>query len=257
MRGLMRDGSGQKAIAQRRFEIGDEFLEDAGRRCDCRLDCGRLGRGSFGRGRLNAASSGRFHGHGFHWRKRSRWFHRKLLDRDGLIESGGGNFVNDFIDSKFGGRFVGCEIRNRLESGDSLRQRRGMRGSFNLRPKGAQYRFVRGEGLKFFESGCGLLGHAVLEIEANLFDAFGGFFLAGLRRAGICRFGMSAGSRRLGDGTRNLYFGDFCSRLVGFDGNGIVPLGGQVDLGGLGVRFDGGWRLVGGLMIRNFLILIF
>ena len=222
----MRDGSGQKAIAQRGFEIRDEFLEDAGRRCDCRLDCGRLGRGSFGRGRLNAASNGRFHVHGFHWRKRSRRFHRKLLDGNGLIESGGGNFVNYFIDSKFGGRFVGCEIRNRLERGDLFDSGDGMRGSFNLRPKGAQYRLVRRESLKFFESGGSLLGHAVLEIEANLFDALGGFFLAGLRRAGICCFGMSAGGRRLGDGTRNLYFGDFCSRLVGLDRNRIVPLRG-------------------------------
>ena len=101
-----------------------------------------------------------------------------------------------------------------------------MRGSFNLSLKSAQYRLVRCESLKFFESGGSLLGHAMLEIETNLFDAFGGFFLAGRREMGLCRFGMSDGGRRLGDGTGNLYFGDFCSRLFGFDGDGIVPLGG-------------------------------
>ncbi len=75
--------------------------------------------------------------HGFHRRKRSGCFNRKLLDGDGLIESGGGNFVNNFVDSKFGGRFVGCEIRNRLERRDLFDSSDGMRGSFNLRPKGA------------------------------------------------------------------------------------------------------------------------
>ena len=218
-----------------------------------RFDCGRLRSGSFGSGRLNAASSGSLHGHGFHWRKRRWWFYRKLLDRDGLIESGRRNFVSDFIDSKFGGRFLGCEIRNRFESGDLFfRRGGGMRSSFNLGPQGAQNRFVGGEGLKFFESSFSLLGHAVLEIETNLFDAFGSLFLAGLccvslRRAGLCRLGMSDGGWRLGDSTGNFYFGDFCSRLFGFDGNGIIPLRGQIDLGRLGVRFDSGRHFVGGL----------
>jgi len=37
----------------------------------------------------------------------------------------------------------------------------------------------------FFESRCGLLGHAVLEIEMDLFDAFGDFFRIGLFLLGL------------------------------------------------------------------------
>ena len=49
--GFMRDGAGKEIVAQGRLKIGDEFLEDAGRRStgslDRRLDARELGqRGS-------------------------------------------------------------------------------------------------------------------------------------------------------------------------------------------------------------------
>ena len=174
------DGLRQEIVAEARLEIGDEFLKHAVRRlCDGRLCDGRFGDWRlcdfrFGCRRLDVQLR-----RSLGFRDRSRF--RKLF-------SCGVGFVGDdrhFFDGKLGGRFrgglvgrdggglVNREFRDRFDGGNLFHRGTGCSGSrFNLSFERRQDSFVGGELLKFFESGRGLLGHSVLEVETDLFDGF-------------------------------------------------------------------------------------
>jgi hypothetical protein len=72
----------------------------------------------------------------------------------------------------------------------------------------------------------------VIEIETDFFDGLG--YLLGIQ---FWRCGLANRNFMIGRGIGDLDFRGFRSGLVGFNGEGVIPLGGKIDLrSGLGFR---------------------
>ena len=84
--------------------------------------------------------------------------------------------------------------------------------------------FVGGEGLQLRQSGHGLLGHAVGQVKTNFVDLLADSrIIARLRRDRSWRFNLCDWGR---------YFGWNLGGLLGFHAEGIIPLGGKINLFG-------------------------
>ena len=143
------------------------------------------------------------------------------------IASGSTGCLDWFVDCDFdrwdvvGGQFFD------LRFGDwSLLPRQLRGGGLHFGAKLGHLGAIVGDGLELGQSGHGLLGHAMGEIEADFFDGLfdfaGGSFVF---PDGACRFGY--GDLGLGD----FRLGNFGCGLIGLDGDAVVPLGGEIDFG--------------------------
>ena len=103
------------------------------------------------------------------------------------------------------------------------------RGGFHFGANFVHSRFVRGERLQLRQPSHGLLGHAVGQVKTNFVDLLGNSrIIARLRRDRGWRCNPC---------DRGRYFGWNVCGLLGFDGEGIVPLRGEIDLLGNFRRF--------------------
>jgi hypothetical protein len=154
----------------------------------------------------------------------------------------------DFFHRRFGlrrrfrldgnGRFFDQLDRGNILSSELFDHRFGLDGDFlgglhrsiDFRAEFVDLRLIARLGLQFGESGQSLLGHAVADIEANLLD--------GLVDASIGNFG------NFRSGFRNLdrCFDGCGRRIVGLDGDRVVPLGGEIDFFAGRSSLGGPWR---------------
>src|ERR1700727_1306810 len=175
----MQERSWKEILPQGRLEIGYEFVKDARRSYRGRCERSRLGCD-----RLNLQRWRGFHRRGWDMGDRGRQCSRYLFHHDRRFVTGRRNFV----EREFGRRFVDSEFRNGLDGGTVFHNSGGLRSGLNFSPERVQCSFVGTESLKLLESRRGLLGHAMLEIEADLFDAFGGLFRDEVSGLGCWRF---------------------------------------------------------------------
>ncbi len=91
-------------------------------------------------------------------------------------------------------------------------------GGFHFGANFCQLGLIAGQSLQLGQGRHGLREHAMSEIEANLFDGLVGF-------GGLGIFTTA-------DGAGDLNFRRFHRRRIGLHGEGIVPLGGEIDFGG-------------------------
>jgi hypothetical protein len=97
--GFLRDRSWQEILSQGRFQIGNEFLEDAVRRLDRRFDHGRLIRDELSVERSRS----------FFLRDWSRWLGSNFFDGNRLFRSNRGNVIHgEFRDRIVRGQLLRC-----------------------------------------------------------------------------------------------------------------------------------------------------
>jgi hypothetical protein len=200
---LMGNCARQERVPERRFQITDKFLQN-----------GRL-RFRFGfMNHWRRLANGLTPGLGLDRRLRHyrNFFHHRLRLGSRLLLDGNRSFFN-YLNR--GNIFGGELFDDRLSLNRDFLG--GLHGGIDLGAEFVDLRSVVRQGLQLRQSGQCLLRHAVANIETNLFD--------GLIHADIGNLGS------FGSGFRNLdrFFDCHRRRVVGLNGDRVVPLGRKID----------------------------
>ena len=104
---------------------------------------------------------------------------------------------------------------------------RRLNGGFDFGAEFIQFGLIAGQSLELGQCRHGLRGHAMSSIETNLIDGLVGFARTrALRKPAAARLASTSACFRRGS--------------IGLDGDGVIPLRGEIDLRG---RSRLGWRL--------------